>query len=293
MNVDHLLSNVDSLIQHTFLFEQTLDYPDGKSHKGISIRYVDLLERRADFVRELKNTVCNWVYSKSKYRALFDEELTKRNADPQNAGAHIDYLARNKFRRGSPQGQFGELLLFNFIQHYFKAAPLLRKMPLTTSTGHERFGADAIHYRFEDGKNIIFLGESKAYESTYQFNTAFKASITSIVHTFDTLQEELLLYVYDDFIEQDLQEIAKKFKEGTLENVNLDLVCLIAYNENINVSDENEDKIRDNIEAAIKQRFEKVDSKSFDGINDHLIKRIHYLVMPFWNFEKILEEFDS
>lgn len=293
MNIDHLLSNVDSLIQHTFLFEQTLDYPDGKSHNGVSIRYVDILERRADFIRELKNTVCNWVYSKSKYRALFDEELRKRNSDFQNAGAHIDFLARNKFRRGAPQGQFGELLLFNFIQHYFKAAPLLRKMPLTTSTGHERFGADAIHYRFEDGKNIIYLGESKAYESTYQFNTAFKASISSIVNTFNTLDEELLLYVYDDFIEQELQEIAKSFKEGRLPNVNLDLVCLIAYNENVNVAGESEDVIRSNIENAINQRFEKVDAKSFDGVNANLVKRIHYLVMPFWDFENILKEFDS
>ena len=30
-----------------------------------------------------------------------------------------------------------------------KAVPLLRKMSITTSSGHESFGADAIHYKIE------------------------------------------------------------------------------------------------------------------------------------------------
>lgn len=61
-----------------------------------------------------------------------------------------------KFRKGCPQGQYGELLLFNFIQHFFKAAPLLRKMPITTNPGLERHGADAIHY-LDNGDEQIFF----------------------------------------------------------------------------------------------------------------------------------------
>ena len=39
-----------------------------------------------------------------------------------------------------------------------KAVPLLRKMKITTSSQHERFGADAIHYKVENGKNINNFG---------------------------------------------------------------------------------------------------------------------------------------
>jgi len=39
----------------------------------------------------------------------------------------------NKFRGSSLQGQFSELPLCNLLQHYFRAAPLPRNMPITTS----------------------------------------------------------------------------------------------------------------------------------------------------------------
>lgn len=34
-------------------------------------------------------------------------------------------------------------------------------MKIATSSEHERFGADAIHYKIQDAKNIIILGEAK------------------------------------------------------------------------------------------------------------------------------------
>lgn len=281
------------MIKHTCHFSFDLSKPEGKSHKGVCINYTDLQERRSDFLRELKNTVCSWVYGKDKYNSLFKKELERRGNDYQNASSHIDSLARDKFRRGIPQGQFGELLLFNFIQYFFKAPTLLRKMPLTTSRGHERFGADAIHYKKRDEQNIIFIGESKAYKSKYRFKQAFSESLTSIIETYNCLQEELLLYTYDDFIDPNLQEVAEKLKDGELENVRYELVCLISYSETNSPVAECEKEIKENIEKIISDRFSSLDEKATNEFNKAMIQRVHYIVFPFWDFDGMLEGFDS
>ena len=69
-----------------------------------------------------------------------------------------------------------------------QATPLLRKMKIATSSEHERFGADAIHYKIQDAKNIIILGEAKTYSSNYKFATAF--SDACLLYTSDAADEE-------------------------------------------------------------------------------------------------------
>ena len=95
------------------------------------------------------------------------------------------------------------LLLFHFIQRFKGAVPLLRKMPITTSAEHERYGADAVHYKIENGKNVIVLGEAKAYTSEYQFSSAFKKAIDSILDTYKKFRGELGLYLHEDFLDKD------------------------------------------------------------------------------------------
>ena len=87
---------------------------------------------------------------------MLKEKETKKGKSEATAHASVQRRARDKFRKGSGntllvQGQFGELLLFHFIQKCMKAVPLLRKM-ITTSSQHERFGADAIHYKLRTEK---------------------------------------------------------------------------------------------------------------------------------------------
>ena len=270
--------------------ERPLDVPLMGNHlKLIS----HLQERKDDFLRELRNTICNWVYSKSQYNELLKKELKKRGLDPQNAASHIESLARSKFRRNASQGQFGELLLFNFLQFFFKAPPLLRKMSITTNPDVERHGADAIHYKPEGAENKFYLGESKAYTSKYKFNTALNESVASIINTYNNLQKELLLYVYDEFIDPNLQGIAEKFKEGTLDGVKIELVCLVSYNETISIKGISEELIKQNIQKVILERFGNADTSTFEKIDDTLLKRFHYIILPFWDFDDILKEFTN
>ncbi|MFJ1490198.1 DUF1837 domain-containing protein [Capnocytophaga canis] len=290
-NMLNHLTNTDLLLKHIYWFYEDLNIEPRKEHYGLSINYSDIKERRDDFLIELLNTIANWVYHKSKQEKLFNDRL--KDTDFGNAIDFISNQAKSKFRPGHPQGQFGELLLFNLIQHYYKAVPILRKQRITTALGHERFGADAIHYKNEDGKNILILGESKCYKSDYQFKKAFNESLQSIIKTFNDLDKELNLYFYDDFIEPELEEIVKQYKQGKLENTHFELVCLIIYNENKEVLADTEENIKNNIKSTIKNRCLSLGIECFEKIQKNILGRINYIVFPMWNLDNILDEFQK
>lgn len=215
------------------------------------------------------------------------------NGDLSNATTFLTTQAFSKFRPGFPQGQFGELLLFNFIQHFFRAVPMLRKQRIMTSVGHERYGADAIHFKKSDTKNLLFLGESKCYESKYKFKDAFETSLESIVTTFNSINKELDIYVYDDFIEPNLRDIAKQYKSGTLTNVHFELICLIAYNENKVITGGNEDEIKSSIKQIIEGRCNKLDPNCFTKVNIQILDRINYIIFPIWELDHLLDTFQT
>lgn len=125
----------------------------------------------------------------------------------------------------------GNLLLFHYIQRFQKAVPLLRKMPIKTSSQHERFGADAIHFKIENDKPIIILGEAKTYTSKYKFSQAFEDAITSILSTYSSHRKELYSYLHEDFLDDEMNDIAEKYINNTLDNFEVRLVCLVVYNE--------------------------------------------------------------
>ena len=84
-DIESLLSHTQSLFNHVYYFTQDLSYPPGRSHRGAAVNTVDIREKRKDFLRELANTACNWVYSNSRYKEIIKRELEKREGDELNA----------------------------------------------------------------------------------------------------------------------------------------------------------------------------------------------------------------
>lgn len=287
--LNSLLSETDCLFRHVFYFKQVFDILPSKEHIGASIAYTDVLPRIDDFLKELRKTIISWVYSQEKAKAIFDSRLQQTH-DFANAMAHVDVLAKSKFRPGLPKGQFGELLLFNFIQFFFKAPPLLRKMPLTTSPAMERFGVDAIHYGTDGVNNILYLGEAKCYTSS--FKAALSKALDSITTTFNSLNSELDLYVYDDFITPSLQEIAEKYKNNTLENVKYELICMLVYEEN-EFAGMNQQEKENAIKQSIDDKTKSFDKNKFKSIDLALLSKIHYIFFPIPNLEALLSKFES
>lgn len=293
-----LITN-ESLFNYIHVVTQKYDIlPDDKEHIGTYIEYQDIQELREDFLEELGDSIIDWIYSASKYEYLKKEAMSKGKSDSA-ASQEIGRKAKRKFRgnRDSDQlliqGQLGELLLYHFIQHCMKAVPLLRKMPIMTSSEHERFGADAIHYKVENDKNIIILGEAKTYTSKYRFNQAFEDALNSILDTYTHYRDELKLYVHEDFLDDKMNKIAEDFLNNKLKPIEIHLVSIIIYDETKPINKTNQDEIQEQIETIIKYRYKNFDDSKIEIDKNPILNRITYIVFPVWKLKELAEKFQN
>ena len=289
----------DSLFNMIGVIVQQYDIlPNNKEHIGAYIEYQDIQELRDRFVEELSDTIVDWIYSSEKYEEI-KKKLVNSGKSEAAASQYIGRKAKNKFRANKNsedvliQGQMGELLLYHFIQKCMKAVPLLRKMNIATSTDHERFGADAIHFKIENGKNIIILGEAKTYTSKYKFNEAFSDALDSILNTYNKHRSEVELYVHEDFLDDEMNEIAEKYLNNTLKPVEIQLVSIVTYNELSNINKIDEDTIRNEIEKIIEERYRNYDNNKIDIIKNPILSRITYIVFPVWDLKELAGKFQK
>lgn len=295
--IEKLITCTQMFMNHVHWVQHSFNLIPERGHYGTCINYVDRQEYRDEFCRELINTIPEWVYSQKKAAQVLDSLLADGRSQ-LNAQATLTTLTFEKFRSRDDrtlfiQGQFGELLLFNFLQSFFKCVPLLRKMPITTSLEMERFGADAIHYKYEKNKNYFFLGEAKTYTKAYGFNSAINDAIQSILKTYRDHRKELGMYIYDSFIDDSLIEIAKNYKNGILKNVEVHLVSVITYCENKKLNKENEDQIKSDIINIISERCGRIDKKNFKDIEEGLYPRFNYIIFPVWELDELLIKFQK
>lgn len=294
--VKKLIDN-DALFKNIYVIKQKFDIlPNEKEHYGVSIDYQDIQELRDDFLNDLVDTIILWVYSSEKYEELTELEMKKK--PKEIAHSTVVRKAKQKFRKGTDdnilvQGQFGELLLFHLIQRFMHATPLLRKMNITTSSQHERFGADAIHFKVEEDKNIIVLGEAKTYSSKYRFNAAFEDALSSILNTYKTHREELNLYVHEEFLDSEMDAIAEAYLDKSLENVEIHLVSIVIYNETKKIKLESEKEIREQIKKIIEEKYKNFDNNKIDIDNNPILGRITYIVFSIWKLDELLKEFQK
>lgn len=296
-DIEQLVTCTQMFMNHVHFVQQSFNLLPDKKHYGTCINYVDLQEYRDEFCNELVNTIPEWVYSQTKAASVLNTLIAegRSNRNAQTALANITF---DKFRNSSNdklliQGQFGELLLFNFLQSFFRCVPILRKMPITTSVEMERFGADAIHYKLDGDRNLLYLGEAKTYSSKYKFAVAFEDAIDSILKTYKEHRKELGRYVYDSFIDDSLIQIASDYKNGKLLNVEIQLVSVITYCENQKVEKKNELQIKDDIFKIIEGRGKGLDKKIFNKIETGILPRFNYIIFPVWELDELLKQFQK
>ncbi len=289
----------DSLFNMIGVIVQQYDIlPNNKEHIGAYIEYQDMQELRDEFVEELSDTIVDWIYSSEKYKEI-KEKLVKNGKSEASASQYIGRKAKNKFRANKNsenvliQGQMGELLLYHFIQKCMKAVPLLRKMNIATSSDHERFGADAIHFKIENDKNIIILGEAKTYTSKYKFNEAFSDALDSILNTYNKHRSELGLYIHEDFLDDEMNVVAEKYLNNTLKSVEIQLVSIVTYNELSKIDKIDENTIRNNIKKIIEDRYRNYDKNKIDMRKNPILSRITYIVFPVWDLKELAEKFQK
>lgn len=292
-NLQTLLSTKslnNSLFNYIYSIYEPIDLIPNREHRISTIEYTDIMIQTQSFIEELINSAITWVYNIDKQKQLIDEKFHE-SGDLGSAYSFLVNHAKNKFRIDRPQGQFGELLLFNFLQKFFDSIPLVRKMPITTSVGLERFGADAIHVGFANDSPILYLGEAKCYTSSYKFNAALQDSIDSIFKTFDNLSSELSLYMYDDFIEEDLKKFADDFKNNKVRDLRFELVNIVIYNETSPITKTTEIDIKNEIVNIVKERCKSFDKGLYSNYNSIILNRLHYILFPIWKLDEILNQY--
>ena len=289
----------DSLFNMIGVIVQQYDIlPNNKEHIGAYIEYQDIQELRDGFVEELSDTIVDWIYSSEKYEEIKKKQVNSGKSEAA-ASQYIGRKAKSKFRANKNsenvliQGQMGELLLYHFIQKCMKAVPLLRKMNIATSSDHERFGADAIHFKIENDKNIIILGEAKTYTSKYKFNEAFSDALDSILNTYNKHRSELGLYIHEDFLDDEMNVVAEKYLNNTLKSVEIQLVSIVIYNELSKIDKIDENTIRNNIKKIIEDRYRNYDKNKIDTKKNPILSRITYIVFPVWDLKELAEKFQK
>lgn len=295
VDLETLLTRTDAFINTMYAVRDHFSLPPEKQHIATCINYSDLMEMRQEFVRELKNTVLAFVYSRAKQSRIL-ENLQEQGRDEAGAWSALLDRARAKFRTSSLRGQFSELLLCNLLQHYFKAVPLLRKMPITTNPEVERHGADAIHIASIEERYQLYIGEAKTYDrKTRSLKAALVDAIKDVVQKhYPNHRTELDLYTFEDFLTPDLEGVAQSYLDGTLTDIEVQLVCIVTYD----CKHEIEGGCRDEIlNCAISHvRREALAARKhplFRRIPAHLLPRMNYILFPVKEMDELIGLFKA
>ncbi len=295
IDFDSLLTKVDALMRTMHVVRESFSLPPTKDHIGTCISYSDLIEMRPEFIRELKSSATAFVYSVNKQQELL-QKFRDQGRDEAGAWEIIADRAKEKFRPGNMRGQLSELLLSNFLQHYFRAVPLLRKMPITTNPRLERNGADAIHIRKNDqGEFTLYLGEAKTiHRRTDSFKGAIVESVDDIVKHYQEHRNELYLYTYEDFLPPELEGIATAYIEGSQKNITVELVCIATYNCKNSPGGKNEREILESIIESIRDEAKEASSHPvFARVPQNLLPRLNYILFSVSNLNRLIEEFEE
>ncbi len=284
-----LTPSINKLFEALNVYQIETSLSPQKKHFASHIQLTDFHFNKDHLINRLKNSLAHWVFSKQRAKEIFEEEFGAEE-DYSSASAALYSAAKETIRISAPQGQFGELLLNAFLQHLFKAVPLLRKQPVRTSDSHERFGADAIHYANSDGHHL-YLGESKCYKSSYKFPSAFECSLKSMETTLREFNSEIRKFGTGGFIEDELRDISRKILQNKLEGLNLHPVSIIIYNETTKRTGQTPSDCIEEIKKAIITQCAKIDQDVYDAISPMALVRFTYIIIPVWDLDILLDDF--
>lgn len=294
INTDSLLTDTRSLISKMVYLREDFGLVPQNDHVGTAIGYSDLIELNDEFVNELTNGIIRFVYSKDKEEKIV-EQLMKEGRDRPSAYSELQRRSHNKFRKSNVKGQFSELLIFYLLQYHFRAVPVLRKMKITTNPALERNGADAIHVSSEGEKYKFYLAECKTYDAKGKnFNSALYDSLEDILKHYIEHRSELDLYTFEDFIPEKLEGLVRRYLEGNADNIEVNLVCLVAYRNDEDIEGSNQKELEESSIQSIKAAVSSIDVKTLkQKVPDNLNTRIHYVLFPINDVEAILKKFEA
>jgi hypothetical protein len=292
IDINELLIKTEAFMGKMYWVKEDFNMQPKKEHIGTCIKYNDLKQMAEEFVNEMIATVTGYVYAKSHQNKLV--KTFEEGRDTSGAHEMLSMRAKEKFRKNNVKGQFSELLLFVFLQHFFKAAPLLRKMRITDDPSFERHGADAIHIAKNGDKWILYIGEAKTYDrAKNSFKDAVKDAIEGVVEHYDKHTKDLSLYVYEEFIPEELEKIAQNYVEGKLSGVEVHLVCMVSYKNEHSITGTSEKELIENTIETIRKDTATLKEDLFKKIPTALLPRMNYILFPMSGIDALVNSFNK
>lgn len=262
---------------------------------GTCINYNDILEVRDQFVEELTLRMVDYVYSRVKQAQIKQAFIEEDRRTEGDAHALLRKRARNKFRTSNLQGQFSELLVFNLLQAFFQAIPMVRKMPLTTNPNLERNGADGIHVKVVGETPHIYIAECKTSDrATGAFRYSLKESVEDVIHHYNQHLSELDLYTFEDFLPEEIENFARAYLRGDVEHVQVNLVCMATYGRSGSAEGLTKEEILHNTLEEIKTEISCIELETIQNlVPDKLKPRLHVIFFPVYELTELLQRFES
>lgn len=289
VSTEPLVEKINHILESLYCISIDLNLNPAKEHHINFINYVDLQEMRKEFINSLFSSVTRYVYSEAQTQKKI-KALKREQVEISDAFSMVQSEAIGTFKVNNIKGQFSELLLFNLLQHHFKAVPLVRKMPITTNPALERNGADAFHISVEGDKTVLYLGEAKTYTSGLR--KAFQDSLDSLMKTYKDYRSELNLYVYNDFINPQLKKVAKNFLAGKHDG-EIHMVALISFERPALANHTTKADILKQIIEDVKTEASKITVADYSPLGDFPAIRLNYVFLPFQELNTLISEFQS
>lgn len=264
--------------------------------KFLLIKYTYDKSREEEFIEFLLNNITTYALSRSER-----EELTPENADKIR---ELWKRATARFVKQSNTGEFGEIILFHLLELLEGAVQIVNKMTLKTSGDMYYHGADAIHFGFDEGLKVLYLGESKTTES--KFSTALNKSLKSIDEYHKQGKREFDINLVSGNISDDIPEPTRTVIKNYLNPSKEDLsdfkeshAIFLGFQMDILKELENEysgkgimNEVIKSYRGDIQKYIERIESK-FGDFPNLKNKRFLFFIIPFKDLSGLKEKFSK
>jgi hypothetical protein len=209
--------------------------------------------------------------------------------------------AYRRYVRYSKTGEFGEMVLFFILETFENACQIVNKMALKTAGRKHVHGADCVHFAIDDGMKVLYLGESKTTEST--FDIALSRSLTSVKEYYDEKKDifeiDLISGNLLKEISPELEAVIRDFinpdKPGKMDCYQVNAIFLgfeesflLEYEKNnsgVSVYSKVVEEYKEKIAEYVKIIERKVTNSDISN------RRFIFFLLPFKNLKKARETF--
>lgn len=249
-----LFSRIDNLL---FKFE-ILEVSKGTKKDPYHLNYEQGRYREKELVHIIRDAIPHFALTHDEYSEL------KENDDIGEMN-RLGWSRISKTRKEC-KGDFGELLLFLILSHFYKSQKLVTKVKLRSSRNEQVKGFDCAHFISTDEETSLWLGEAKFYKD---FSNALQDILTEIkTHTeYSYLNNELTILAPNIEWNHKLKETTtiEEYinKTRSLDDLKIVIPSLITYETSIlgKFNTTGSKIFKEAFLKHFKQKFKTIDSK--------------------------------